>query len=158
MAKLNFNTEGVDTSDSRSALPAGSYTGVIETADVQPTKKGDGEMVVVKVKIDGPSHAGMVIFDRLLTQHPNAKAEQIGQKRLAQLIVAIGKTAVNDTDELIGKRVGLTVKVTESEQYGEGNDVTAYKIPSLVKGGDAPAAKAAPKAAAKASAEEDLPW
>ena len=158
MPQMDFDTEGVDTSSFK-ALPVGNYVGRILETDLQVAKTGSGEFVYVKLEINGPSHAGRIAFDRMLTSHPNPEAEKIGRGRLATLVQAIGKTKIADTDELVGQTVGFRLRISKD---GERNDVTRYMSPEDALKGKAPSGAPAPKPAAKQAsllpADDEVPF
>jgi hypothetical protein len=64
---------------------------------------------------------------------------------------AIGLPRVDDTDQFIGGQLQIKLDIRKSEQYGDSNDVKAFKS---LAGGAMPMA-AAPKAA---SAKAAPPW
>jgi len=137
------------------ALPAGWYSACVKNVEVKATKSGTGQYFAVRYDIEGPTHQGRVIFGNLNVKNANPKAEEIGRKQLRELMAAAGIDRMTNTDQLMGARVSIKVAVTESEQYGKGNDIKAIKpaegaIPAI----PATVAKAAPAATAKAAP----PW
>lgn len=136
-------------------LPAGWYTAKITDADLKTTKAGNGQYIAVRYDITGPTHQGRVVWGNLNIKNPNPKAEEIGRQQLAELMAAIGLAKVRDTDELIGGELSIKLKVRQSEQYGDSNDVQGYRS---ISGSAAPQpmASAAPAAAAPSAAK--APW
>ena len=134
-------------------LPAGWYTAAITQATIKDTKAGTGRYISLKYDITGPSHQGRTIFGNLNISNPNPKAEEIGRQQLNSLMRAIGLAKVNDTDQLIGGQLKIKLNVTQSEQYGESNEVKDF---ATIANGAMPAASkpAAPAAGAKAAP----PW
>lgn len=108
-------------------LPAGWYSVSIAGADLKATKAGNGQYIAVRYDVTGPTHQGRVVFGNLNIKNPNATAEQIGRQQLGELMRAIGLESVKDTDQLIGGDLQVKLKVTKSEEYGDGNDVTGFK-------------------------------
>ena len=131
-------------------LPAGWYSAVVNGAEIKVTKAGTGKYIAVRYDITGPTHQGRVIFGNLNIKNPNPKAEEIGRQQLGELMRAIGLATVQDTDQLIGGQLSIKLTVTESEQYGNSNDVKGYKSTGSAP---PPAAKAAP-----ASTKAAPPW
>lgn len=129
-------------------LPAGWYRVVIKEASVAKTKAGTGEYIKIRYDVEGPSHEGRVVFGNLNISNPNPKAEEIGRQQLGELMRAIGLKSLKDTDQLVGGRLEIKLAIRESEQYGNSNDVKAFKS---VNG----APKASPAAAA---AKPKAPW
>lgn len=113
-------------------LPAGWYTASINNAEVKVTKSG-GKMIAIKYEILGPTHSGRFVFGNLNIKNANAQAEQIGRQQLGDIMRAIGLTRLSDTDDFIGGKLSIKVKVTQSEQYGPGNEVNGWK--ALESGG-----------------------
>lgn len=136
-------------------LPAGWYTAKITDADLKTTKAGNGQYIAVRYDVTGPTHQGRVVWGNLNIKNPNPKAEEIGRQQLAELMAAIGLAKVRDTDELIGGELSIKLKVRQSEQYGDSNDVQGYRS---ISGSAAPQpmASAAPAAAAPSAAK--APW
>ena len=107
-------------------LPAGWYTASISGAEVKNTKSG-GKMISLKYEILGPTHSGRFIFGNLNIRNANPKAEEIGRQQLGDIMRAIGLTHLSDTDDLIGGKLSIKLKLTHSDQYGPGNDIQAWK-------------------------------
>ena len=131
-------------------LPAGWYTCTIGGAEVKSTKAGTGEYISIRYDVTGPTHQGRVVFGNLNIKNPNPAAEAIAYQQMGELMRAIGLGRVDDTDQFIGGQLQIKLDVRKSEQYGDSNDVKAFKS---LSGGAMPMA-AAPKAAAKAAP----PW
>ena len=128
-------------------LPAGWYTVVVNGAEIKNTKAGNGQYIAVRYDVTGPTHQGRVVFGNLNIKNPNPKAEEIGRQQLGELMRAIGLSALQDTDQLIGGQLSIKLDVRESEQYGASNDVKGFKVNGSVPQVAAPAAassKAAP--------------
>jgi len=135
--------EGVST-----PVPAGWYDAIIKKADILETKAG-GHRINVRYDITGPTHAGRVIFGSININHPsNPKVSEIGKEQLALIAAAIGKR-VSDTDDLINGELRIKVRVTKSEQYGDGNDVATWgrsssSLPSTASAPSAPKSGSTP--------------
>jgi hypothetical protein len=129
-------------------LPAGWYRVSIKEASVAKTRAGTGEYIKIRYDVEGPSHGGRVVFGNLNILNPNPKAEEIGRQQLGELMRAIGLRSLKDTDQLVGGSLEIKLAIRESEQYGNSNDIKAFK--SL---GGAP--KASPAAA---PAKPKAPW
>lgn len=107
-------------------LPAGWYTASINSAEVKTTKSG-GKMISLKYEIIGPTHAGRFVFGNLNIRNASPKAEEIGRQQLGDIMRAIGLTRLSDTDDFIGGKLSIKLKLTQSEQYGPGNDIQGWK-------------------------------
>ena len=136
-------------------LPAGWYTANITDAEVKDTKAGTGQYIKCRYDITGPSHEGRVVFGNLNIRNPNPKAEEIGRQQLGDLMRAIGLSSVTDTDQLIGGRCQIKLKVRKSEEYGDSNDVQAWKA---AEGAPMPKAEPATEKPAAATAGAAPPW
>lgn len=127
-------------------LPAGWYRVTIKEASVAKTKAGTGEYIKIRYDVEGPSHGGRVVFGNLNISNPNPKAEEIGRQQLGELMRAIGLKSLKDTDQLIGGTLEIKLAIRESEQYGNSNDVKAFKAVGGAPKAISPAAAAKPKA------------
>lgn len=140
--QLGFTVNAADLPQSTSnfdVLPAGDYQVRISEAAVQATKAGTGQYIKLRLDVTGPSHQGRVIYTNLNIQNPNPKAEEIGRQQLGDIMRACGLASLSDTDQLINGCMTVKVAVTQSEQYGPGNDVKAFK-PSVGGASAMPAA------------------
>lgn len=147
---INVNDLPQDEGGNFDPLPAGDYIATISGADLKMTKAGTGQYINLKLKIEGPTHAGRVIFSMINIRNQNPEAERIGRTQLGNIQRALGIATLQDTDQLIGGQIAVKVAVKPAtEQYPAGNEVKAYKA---VNGAQAPSpAFAAPPAQAAAS-------
>jgi hypothetical protein len=134
-------------------LPAGWYTASISGAEVKTTKAG-GKMISLKYEILGPTHSGRFVFGNLNIRNASQKAEEIGRQQLGDIMRAIGLTRLSDTDDFIGGKLSIKIKVTQSEEYGPGNDIQSCKA---LEGGAIPR-PAMPASASSTSAAGTPPW
>jgi hypothetical protein len=148
-------------------LPPGWYSATMSAAEIKATKTGTGQYIALRYDITGPTHQGRVVFGNLNIRNQSPKAEEIGRQQLGDICRAIGLAKVGDTDQLIGNSLMIKLDIEKSEQYGDKNQVKAFKpiaggAPPVVNnassarstfnGGAAPAAapaKAAPPWAKK---------
>lgn len=141
------------SSPSFEPLPAGWYTASISNAEVKNTKSG-GKMIALKYEILGPTHSGRFVFGNLNIRNANPKAEEIGRQQLGDIMRAIGLTRLSDTDDFIGGKLSIKLKVTQSDQYGPSNDIQGWKA---LDGGAIPR-PAMPASAPTSSAASAPPW
>jgi len=113
-------------------LPTGWYSASIAGAEVKQTKAG-GDMISVKYQITGPNHAGRVIFGNFNIRNANERAQEIGQQQLGELMKAIGLDRLSDTDQLIGGVCDIKLDIRKSAEYGDSNDVKAWKASAGVQ-------------------------
>ena len=130
MANLNetFSASSLpESTNDFQPLPAGWYDATIEGAELRDTKSGTGQYIAVRYKVNGPTHAGRVVFGNLNIRNANQKAEEIGRQQLGEIMRATGLAQVQDTDQLIGGRLSIKLNVVESAQYGNSNEVKGFK-------------------------------
>jgi len=147
-----FEADAMPVSEkSYEPLPAGWYTASITAAELKNTKAGTGQYIAIRYDIIGPTHQGRIVFGNLNIRNPNATAEGIGRQQLGEIMRAIGIAKVADTDELIGGQLSIKIAIKVSEQYGDQNEVKAFKA---IAGSTPPA----PVAKAAASGKAAPPW
>ena len=73
----------------------------IGEAELKETSTG-GTMLKIRCNVLGPTHAGRVIFANFNVQNASEDAERIAQQQLGAVCRALGITALQDSDELIG--------------------------------------------------------
>lgn len=118
-------------------LPPGWYYGRVTEIEVQDTKAGNGKMVYARIDIEGPSHAGRVVFDRMIVKHPSRDAVDIGQARFGNLCLAAGfEKKPSQTKALLGKVVGVKLKTEKSKEYGDKSVPVSYGAPKTSNGAD----------------------
>jgi hypothetical protein len=127
MAMLPTEAFDVEVEDRKyPPIPAGDYSVVITQAELKHTEKG-GQQIAVRYEIEAGTLAGRLVFDSLniINTGDNAKiTEQIARRSLIQIFEAIGKPGAQDTDDMIGGRLKVRVKVKDHPKYP--NDVTKY--------------------------------
>ena len=147
-----FSADDMPVSEkSYEPLPAGWYTASITAAELKNTKAGTGQYIAIRYDIIGPTHQGRIVFGNLNIRNPNATAEGIGRQQLGEIMRAIGIAKVQDTDELIGGQLSIKIAIKVSEQYGDQNEVRAFKA---IAGSTPPA----PAVKAAASGKAAPPW
>lgn len=132
-----------------SPVPDGWYDVTITESEVKDTKSGDGNYIKLRYDITGPSHAGRVIFGNLNLRNRNPKAEEIGAKQLGELMRAVGLARLEDSDQLIGKRLTVKVATQRSEQYGDKNEVKGFRSNGAAQSSSSTSSAPAPVAASK---------
>lgn len=157
MATLNFNAAAVPPSDSFDPILAGWYTGIIEEAELKPTSAGTGSYIALKVKVQGPTNTGRIVFANITYSNPNEKAIEIGHRQISAICHALGVMNLTDTNMLCGRPLQFKVKIKPAEgQYEARNEITGWKaVDGAAPAVAAPAAPAAPAAAKPAAA---APW
>lgn len=106
------------------------YNCKVIAAELKESKNGKGKYVEVRLDIEGPSHAGRVVFDRIIVVHESKKAVEIGRPRFASLCQAAGfEKRPDDAKELIGNIVGVKMKTEKDKEYGDRSVPRAYALP-----------------------------
>jgi len=158
MANLGFNVNVNDLpqeSNSFEPLPAGDYGVTISGAEIAATKSGTGQYIKLKMTVTGPTHQGRIVFSNLNIKNDSQKAEEIGRQQLGAIMRAIGLPSIQDTDQLIGGSLIVKLKIVKSEEYGDKNEVSAYKAAT----GSAPAMpNVMPTAAPAQTTGAKAPW
>jgi hypothetical protein len=118
MAKLEgvFNSEDVPAREEFTPIPPGAYTAMIVASELKDTQKG-GQMIVLELDIQGGENAGRKLFERLNIKNDNPKAVDIAFRTLGEIVKAVGKTTIKDTEELHNKRMTINVKVSPAKPY-----------------------------------------
>lgn len=152
--QFSFNpaAEGVEADTGYDVLPAGWYVAKITETEVKPTRSGDGTLLKAKLVIMYPEFAAnRVVFTNFNLTNPVAEAVKIGKAQLTGMMQCIGVLAIQQTTgELHEKPMCVKLKVNKAtDQYGESNEVQAYKradesVSWAVKASVAPIAGAPP--------------
>ena len=107
-----------------------------------------------EIRAVAAAHSGRFVFGNLNIRNSNPKAEEIGRQQLGDIMRAIGLTRLSDTDDFIGGKLSIKLKLTHSDQYGPGNDIQGFKA---LEGGAIPR-PAMPISAPSTSAAGTPPW
>jgi hypothetical protein len=126
MARLNYDTSTVSPDQGRSLWAPGRYAFEIIRADVKITKSGNGEFVAVEFR-DEESKPYWANYN---VQNESADAERIGRSQFAALHHAAGLPKLEDTDQLIGRRVVLEIGVKKRKDTGEDENVVRGYLPA----------------------------
>lgn len=157
MAKLDqvYDTETLPVSDRNfEPIPDGWFTFTISQADLAKTKDRTGSYIKIRLDVVAPSHQGRVIFSNINLRNASAKAEEIGQQQLGELLRAIGMARLEDTDQLIGRRVDGKVRTRRSKEYGDSNEIKGWRAPA----GGAPAVSSMAPLQTQPPTAKKPPW
>lgn len=167
MAKLEqpFNANEVPEREEFTPVPPGSYTAMIVASESKATSAG-GEMIVLELDIQEGEHAGRKLFERLNIKNSNPKAVDIAFRTLAEIVKAVGKTTIKDTEELHNKRVAIEVRVEPAKPYVkdgvtmEGKPQNSIKKFLPLSGAVSTPKASSPGATAESKAEQGAvpPW
>lgn len=113
--------------DAVSSWPADDYDGEIASIEEQTSKAGN-DMLKLGVKVYHPDGRDKIVTDYIVNP--------TGLFKLKQIAMALGQGAVFnagkfDPYSMKDKRICVSLKVTESEQYGEKNEVKKYSSPKV---------------------------
>ena len=137
MAKLAqpANVEGnKDQIGDFSPIPSGKYPAQIMKSEYKPTKARTGHFLECQAVVLDGEFRGRMLFERLNLDNPNPVAIEIANKTLNTICHACGKIGVQDSEELHGIPMLLTViKKEATETQPAGNDIKFYEpMPSDV--------------------------
>lgn len=162
---INFNDLPVDTGGDFSPLPDGEYHVSVKDAEVKATNDGTGQYIKLRLDVQGPTHAGRVVFSNINIRNKSEAAEQIGRGQLRSIMSALGLASLQDTDQLIGGQliVKLSVRPARTDDktgktYEASNDVKAYKPAGGAPMAASPNGMPKPAAAQAAPAKAAPPW
>lgn len=169
MAKLTetFDSSVVPAREEYTVLPPGPQNLMVVSSEVKTTQKG-GEMIVLEIVVQDGEFQGRKLFERLNIKNSNPKAEEIAFRTLSELVKAVGKSTIKDTEELHNKRFVGVLAVEPAKPYTDKNGVEQAGSPQnsikkfLPYGGSTGAASAAattPKTAESSTGEKTAaPW
>jgi hypothetical protein len=155
MASLGqvFNVTEMPEGRSFELVPNGWYQALASGCELRDTKAGNGSYMSIKWTLEGPSHQGRVLFDNINVRNPSEKAEEIGREQMGQLMRAGGLPRLQDTDQVVGIRCEIKVKISEDKtgKYEAQNEVVAYRA---IEGATLPP----PTVKAPAAPKGGAPW
>lgn len=159
MGNLNFNAADVPPAEALDPIPPGWYACSIIAAETKSSEKA-GEMVAITFEVDGNAHpqcANRKLFTNLCINHPSSEqARDIARRSLSAIALAIGKNLLEDTDDLLGGRLRVKVKVVPPKDgYDAKNDCCGFK--SLSEDAPASGGDAVSRAITKREAEKTAP-
>ncbi|MES0340709.1 MAG: DUF669 domain-containing protein [Candidatus Humimicrobiaceae bacterium] len=123
-----FNSQvNNQTMDDYTALPAGKYICSIIKSEYAKTKKRDGTYLKVTLKILEGSLKGRTIFENLNLINPSEVAVEIANKKLNTICAACNKMNVQDSVELHGIPMEVSVKLKPATNTDpESNEIAMY--------------------------------
>ena len=107
---------------SQGALPDGVYPMKIVDAADKVSKKGNRMIEVVLETDDAKAQRVWHYFNLF---HSNPDVQRIALSEFTQLGMAIGVAKVDNTDELIGRQLSVTLK-TDTSEYGDRNKAVKF--------------------------------
>ncbi|HWE98857.1 MAG TPA: DUF669 domain-containing protein [Caulobacteraceae bacterium] len=108
-------------------MPDGWYIGQITENDLVATKTGNGQMLKLTVEVLEGDCRGRKVWDQLNIVNGNAQAQEIAQRTLKKICLAVGHVGVlSNGDDLQFKPV--RVRIATKPAQGE------YRAQNVVKG------------------------
>lgn len=128
MSRYSFNVDDAPPPDDKFApIPLGWYAAEVVGAEKKCTKAGDGAYFNLQWRILGPSHAGRIIFELVMVEHPNPQVVDIGKRSLASMLTAMGRRQMESTDDLHGQPCEIKVGLESSPGYDDKNVVKGHR-------------------------------
>lgn len=127
MSNLNFNAETVEPQSDFSPIPAGEYLVMVTSSEIKDTKNGQGQYLQLTLQVLDGAYKNRLVFDRINIQHANTSAQEIGQRALSALCYAVNVLHISNSAQLHGIPFIVRLAVRKDDQYGDSNDVKAYK-------------------------------
>ncbi len=122
-----FDANKVEPAMGKRLLPAGDYEVVIVSSETKPTRKGDGEMLVLELQVVSGPFQGAKLTERLNIKNPSAQAQEIARGTLSAICRAVGVLTPEDSSDLHDRPLVAVVGLKLDEVYGPKNEVKYYK-------------------------------
>jgi len=139
MAKLNkkFNTGDHDEMRDFEAVPLGDYHVKVKSSELKDTKakieakekgkKVKGQRLGFQFQVMEGQYKGRILFANLNLENENEDTVRMAEEEFTSICLACGKKTVEDTDELNGIELIMSVKVKpKTAQYPAQNVSTGY--------------------------------
>lgn len=122
-----FDASQVPEQQEFAAVPAGQYVAIATASAFKPTKNGQGEFLQFDFEIIDGEFKGRKLWARLNLRNRNATAVDIAQRELGAICRAVGVIKPNDSAELHGKPILLTVDVELDDRNRQSNIIKKYE-------------------------------
>ena len=108
-------------------LPAGRYAAKVTKSEIVQTKKGD-HMVKLVLSVLGANKGKNVFAQHMLTCKASPNAAKYGRAKIKSLAkyCELDFDKLDSTSELHDIPVGIKIKLTTSDDYGDKNEITSY--------------------------------
>ena len=130
---LDFNTADVEPGRGFTPLPPGEYKVVVQDAEgpIQ-TSDGNGSYLKIKLRVLEGECKDRVLFDnfnlwRAGSSDKDAVTIRIAQAKLRDLCLAVGRSHIKDTTELLNRPLIASAKIRDGGNYGLRNEIVTYK-------------------------------
>jgi len=156
---ININIDELPETKTFELIPKGWYKGNVADQNLHHAQTG-AEILNLKIQLSTPEHAGRVVYGRLYTSGPSAKALEYGLGQLRAIMVSGGLKQLSDWDQLVGIPVKVYIKIVSDEKWGDKNEASMF---APVNGSASISTKQQPKSQTKSAqkpAEDDDsdPW
>jgi hypothetical protein len=109
MAEFSFDPHGHAAGAAMEPLADGKYTMSIIDSERRTPRSGDGEYVQFAFRVMAGKYEGRVLFHRLHVVTVNATTRRIAEAELASICRAAGINKLNDTAQLHGIPIIVTL-------------------------------------------------
>jgi hypothetical protein len=115
-------------------LPKNDYLAEITASEFKATKNNDGEYLQLTFCVLDGEFKGRTLFDRLNLKNANETAVKIANSTLSAICHSVGVMRPNDSAELHGKPIVISVDVEErNDKPGAfSNRIKGYKATNAV--------------------------
>lgn len=146
MVMLDFDTDDVEVVQTYAPIPDGKYTVEITSVEAKPTAAGNGQRLLVLLKVIDGQYAGRTCMWGLNVRNANPVAQEIGRKQLRQLLIAIGMDGERDMGAIVGAQLGANIVVRPAnDKWDASNDVKSVFAVSATTESASPVKQAGPK-------------
>lgn len=123
------DTANGQMAEDRTVLPAGEYEAAIVKSEEKSNKANTGSYINLEFEVQSGQHQGRRFWEMLNLNNPNAQAVEIANRSLNSICNACGKlrASVQNTEELHGIPMRVTLGVRQQDGYDPQNNVKSYK-------------------------------
>ena len=119
-------------------IPAGTrVTGMLVKAKKTESNNNPGNFyLAAQFKIISENFKNKVVFENINLENSNATCEEMGQAFLANLMIGAGVKTLEsmwDVTPLLNEPVDFTIKVEESDDYGDKNRIKEFFAPTMAR-------------------------
>lgn len=129
MARIDFDSTQVPDMPQNSLIPKGDYVAVMVRSELRDTRAMDGRYLECVFRIIEGPYSGRHQTDRLIRKHDSKPfAVEMGMGKLKKICNAVGKPAVQDSNEL--ENLPLIICVEQRKQRDSdriNNEIVDYK-------------------------------
>lgn len=128
MPNIGHDTGAWEENTGFEPIPAGEYKAIIVASEVKTTSAGDGEYLKLELQIVEGKFENRKLWDNLNLKNPNDLAVKIARGTLTSICKAIGKSHVEESEELHNKPLFIKVAIEKRRDTGEDqNKIKGYK-------------------------------